>query len=426
MPVINHHQVADFLAQPSGGRKSAAYLIHGHQVLVEQCLHALIDHLLGGASKAVNCEVMDGLAENVADALEHLNTYALLGGPKILVFKDAKLFEAGAAADDALATLEQAIEKGFPAGHALVITVHAKVPGNRKLYKAIQSVGTVVDCHVPAGERRADKSAQEAVLRRMLETALQKAGKRTYPGLFAGLYQLTGFDPATFRDNIEKLIDYCGRRTEITAADLSAVIRRTKSDPLFELTNAVADRNLAAALFFVDALLAADWHPLQLVSALANQIRKLLVARDFSDSEHGRSWNPGMGFPQFQQRVLPAIQAYDTQIAEQVRGAVHAASIPADADKRSGKDKGVSELALASNPANAYPVFQTLVKSGNYQRTELMDALEWLSEADLRLKSTGQDGAMVIRTAVMTICAGRRSGSSLRTPYGAVGGSNVQ
>lgn len=410
MPEINHSRLAGFLNNPPAGKSAAVYLIHGQQVLVEQGLQTLIAHLLDGASRDIHCEVMDGLAENIADALECVNTFGLLAGPKIVVFKDTKLFEAGADAQDALAMLARAVEKGFPSGHVLVITVYAKVPGNRKFYKTVQSLGLVVDCYVPPGERRADKSAQEAVLRRILDEALQKTGKRMHPGLFGRLYQLTGFDPATFRDNVEKLIDYAGKNAEITAADVAAVIRRTKSDPLYELTNAVADRDVAAALFFVDALLGADWHALQIVSALANQVRKLLVARDFGASDHGRAWKPGMAYPQFQKSVLPAIQAYDAHIAGQVRAPRGASSSQDGAGKKPGADKGAAELALASNPANAYPVFQTLIKSENYRRDELMEAMRWLSETDMRLKSTGQNAAMVLRTAVIAICAAKQPG----------------
>lgn len=490
MTEILHSQLAELLADRTALEKHAVGLIHGEPMLVEQCAAAVIERLLQGAPRDLHCEVVDGLAENIPDALARMNTFALLSGPKVVWFKEAKLFEtgggherlidqileayaeaqidraakgllnfcarlgmdilsAGAAArlpgelqpiesavgaegiarmidhcreqgwrpagdDDPLQSLSLAFEKGFPAQHFLLITTGAKVPKNRKFYKSLQAHGVIVDCHVPLGERKADKQAQEAVLRQIWERRLQEAGKRMAPALFPQLCQLTGFDPATFRDNIDKLIDYSGPRLEIAAADLEAVLRRTKSDPVYELTNAVADRNVVSALFYLDTLLRAEWHPLQMLSALANQIRKLLVAKDFILSEHGRAWRAGMPFPQFQNTVLPALQAYDALIAAQT-DAWQAPDAQEDKARKGSKRESL-DLALASNPGNAYPIFQTLLKADNFGRKELANAMVRLSETDLRLKSSGQDAAMVMKNLIMAICGiqGKTPGTERR------------
>jgi DNA polymerase III subunit delta len=463
-----HHQFADYLGKP--GAPAAVYLIHGEPVLVEQCVEPLIEKLLDGASRQIQCEVLDGLIENIPDALERMTTFGWSAEPKIVWFKEARLFDSGgnqqrlidqilealdsgqperaakgfvnlcsrlgvdvasaamtdhtefkpllsavgedgvrnlsaycrehgmaAATGDFIQALEQAVEKGFPSRHTLVITATARIPKNRKLYKAIQAKGVIVDCHVPQGERKADKTAQEAVLRQILEEALKKSGKRMPPAHFATLVQLTGFDPAAFRDNVEKLIDYTGTRNEIAASDIQAVVKRTKSDPLFELTSAVADRHLLNALFYTHTLLKGGWHPLQILAALANQIRKLLLAREFIASEQGRkSWRSGLSFQQFQADVMPAIQSFDKRLSEQVSRWGSTGGEP-------GAKKEANDLAIASNPGNAYPIFQTLLKSEKFKPRELIQALTELNQADIRLKSTAQDPALLIKRLVMKI-----------------------
>jgi DNA polymerase-3 subunit delta len=478
MTELLHSQLASLLADRAALEKHSVGLIHGEPMLVEQCAAALIERLLQGAPRDLHCEVVDGLAENIPDALARMNTFALLSGPKVVWFKEARLFDAGggqerlidqileayaaeqmeraaksflglcartgldilsvgaaprlpgelqpieialgeegiarmidhcrdqgwrpAGDDDPLQSLSQAIEKGFPDQHFLLITTGAKVPKNRKFYKSLLARGLIIDCHVPLGERKADKLAQEAVLRQIWERQLQAAGKRMAPALFSQMGQLTGFDPATFRDNIDKLIDYSGARPEITAADLEAVLRRTKSDPVYELTNAVADRNLVSALFFLDTLLKAEWHPLQMLAALANQIRKLLVAKDFVLSEFGRGWRAGMSYPQFQNTVLAAIQSFDARISAQTGSWL--ASETQEGQGRKGSKRESLDLALASNPGNAYPVYQTLLKTDNFGRKELVEAMIRLSETDLRLKSSAHDAAVIMRNLIMTIC----------------------
>jgi DNA polymerase III subunit delta len=304
-------------------------------------------------------------------------------------------------------SLLAAVAKGFAHRHHLIITVHAKVPKNLKLYKSIRDHGWIVDCNVPTGERRADRAVQEDVLRRSLETILAPTGKRFQAGAFEALCRLTGFDLRTFVQNVEKLVDFTGQRTDIAPEDVHTLLRRTKSDPIFELTNAVADRNLNQALFYIGSLLDGRLYPLQILSALANQVRKLLVAKSFALSREGRCWRAGMAYPQFQSDVMPAIAEFDRRIRETSQG--WQAATDETQDGKSGKPKNTHDLALAPNAGNPYPVYQTLLKSEKYSRQELVAALAVLSQADLRLKSTGQNAAMVLYKAAMEICGVRGS-----------------
>jgi DNA polymerase III subunit delta len=484
MTEILHHQLAEFLNTSGAPIGSGVYLIHGEPMLIDQCVETLIEVLLKGASRQINCEVLDGEAENIPDALERVNTYGLSTDPRIVWFKDARLFDSGvnqqrlidqireayeneqleraamgfanlctrlgvdavsaeqaqapeleplqnalgedgivrlatycrecgwtaAASDDYLQVLERAIQKGFPERHHLLITSGVKVPKNRKFYKTVQGHGVIIDCNVPQGERRADKAAQETVLRRLLEAALKKSGKRMAPALLTTLVQLTGFDPATFRDNAEKLIDYAGERSEITASDVQVVVRRTKSDPLFELTNAVADRNTIDALFYLHTLLDGGWHALQILAALANQFRKLVIAKEFTVSPSGaRSWRSGISFSQFQSVVLPAVQAYDARLIEQVnRWEADATENQISKGGARPKKDGI-DLALVTNSGNAYPVYQTLLKAENYRADELVQAMIALNQADMRLKSSGQDATLLMKNLIMMIC-GKKGG----------------
>ena len=478
MAEINHSQLADQLKQGAAASLPSVFLVHGQEMLVEQAAELLVDRLLDGASRDLCCEVVDGTVERTTDVLARMNTFSLLDGPKIVVFREAKLFETRGShqrlveqiveacndedllqaakslfslcghmemdpeallqsapqseplsllyenlsqedvrkmvafgleqgwrptgAGDHVETLRQGVERGFADHHYLVITVTAKVPKNLKLYKSLRDHGWIIDCSVPMGERRADRMAQESVLRQTLETSLAVSGKRLQAGLFDTLCRLTGFDLRTFAQNVEKLIDYTGERTEITEDDVHQVLRRTKSDPIFELTSAVADRNLTQSLFFTHALLESNWYPLQILTALANQIRRLLVAKDFTMSDQGKSWSAGMSYQQFQYSVMPAVQAFDNQIRD---AAVQwQASAKAEGKPKTGGPKSSADITLAANPNNPYPVFQTLAKSEKYTRQELIDAMLLLNRTDLRLKSTGQDATLVLKKTIMEIC----------------------
>jgi DNA polymerase-3 subunit delta len=257
-----------------------------------------------------------------------------------------------------------------------------------------------VDCHVPLGGRRSDKVAQQNVLQQTLKRLLTQSGKHMAGGLFDKLCRLTGFDLRTFAQNVEKLIAYTGQRQEITGQDIDHVLRSTKSDPVYEFTNAVADRNSAQALQLMNTLLRDKWHPLQILSALANQIRKLLMAKDFTQSESGRIWSAGISYQQFQRQVLPIVQTHDDQIQQRIEQW----QVSNEAKTSSAVKKSAAEIRIAPNPRNPYPVYQTLVKTDRFTRRSLVAALFRLNQADLTLKSSGQDAVLVLKSLVLEIC----------------------
>jgi DNA polymerase-3 subunit delta len=174
---------------------------------------------------------------------------------------------------------------------------------------------------------------------------------------------------------------------------------------LYELTNAVTDRNWDRSLFFLDALLAGEIHGLQALAAVANQIRKLLVAKDFTESPGGAAWHPAATYPQFQKSVLPAVVAFDRELIGRV-GAWEAtlAGDPAEEKKKKKSDKGGTDLQLARNPGSAFPVYQTLKKAGRFSRSELLTALAAAAEADIKLKSSTLAPRLVLERLVWQIC----------------------
>ncbi len=312
--------------------------------------------------------------------------------------------------------LQKAIEKGFPEGNHLIITTDI-LDRRRTLFKAMEKNGLIIDCSVPKGNRMADRQVQEAVLNERMKAILARNGKRMDRPTYQALYEMTGFDLRTFSNNLEKLVSYVGDRVPITVEDVDAVLKRTKQDPIYELTQAVSDRNTPDALFFLNSLLQTDLFSLQILGAIINHMRKVLLAKGFAESPQGKkAWQPRMNYNLFQTRVMPAIQEYDRMLLGLLEKWDHTLSGNRDSDegkKKKGKGKkkaGPStDLLIAKNPKNAYPVYQMLLKSEKFTREELLDAMERLSEADLMLKTTGRDHKLVLERVVLHICVRRET-----------------
>ena len=311
--------------------------------------------------------------------------------------------------DDGLA-LQMAIEKGFPKNNHLIITTD-RVDKRRALFKTLNSMGVAIDCEVPKGDRRIERDAQQSVLRQKMKEVLNAGNKRMDQAAFMALYNMTGFDLRTFISNLEKLISYAGDRQDITVADIESVLRRTKKDPIYELTNALSERQAEPALFFLESILSSGIHPLQVFAALVNLFRRLLLSKDFIESSYGRLWQAACSYDYFQKQVIPAIIDYDRNLLDQIShwqdGLEKRANsqITRTAAKSKKKPTQIAtDLLIAKNPKNAYPIYQLLKKSERYSKDELLDAYEILNAADKKLKISGQNSRLVLEKIILDIC----------------------
>lgn len=289
--------------------------------------------------------------------------------------------------------LEKAIENGFPGDNHLIITTDL-VDKRRRLYNTIDKHGIIIDCSVPKGDRTADKKAQEAVLYEEMGRILSKNNKTMARDAYQALVEMTGFDLRTFSNNLEKLISYAGDRKKITVEDIEAVLHRTKKDPVYDLTGSILDKNIHGALFFLDSLLTAGFHPLQILTAMANLFRRMIQLKDFTDSDQGRRWHSGCDYGYFKREVFPGVENYDRLFIKALERWETGEPV---------KKKPITDLLIAKTPKSPYPVYMMLKQSENFTKKELIHALESLSEADLRLKSTGQNPKLILEGAVFKI-----------------------
>ncbi len=312
---------------------------------------------------------------------------------------------AAAVGPDGRESLRKAIEKGFAPGNHLVITTDL-VDKRRKLFQTIKEQGVVIDCSVAAGNTQADKKSRARALAEIRKTFEAESGKTIADQAFQMLQEMTGFAPRVVANSLEKLRQYTGERTAITPADVQAVLQRTKTDPIYELTNAIADRNTGQALFFMQNLLSGSdpAHPLQILAAVSNKIRGLLLIKTFTNSSYGQSWHPDIRFERFKQIVLPEIEKYDAEILREIELRDKPFREETTTGKKKKKKRSPTEMTIAPNPRNLYPTYKNFEKAANFAETELLGFFDDLKTADIQLKSSGKNQRLILENLLLTIC----------------------
>ena len=239
-----------------------------------------------------------------------------------------------------------------------------------------------------------------------MQTLLSEQNKSLESSAFAALCEMTGFDLRTFQNNLKKLMDYVGDRKKITAEDVAFVLERTKQDPIYAFTNALSDKDIGNTLFYMDSLLSNGYHELQLIAAAVNQVRRLIVIREFVGDTAGGVWQAGMPYNTFRDQVMPMIQSHDKALKEQLTDWDQSLLRGDETGSEKKKRPTGTDLLIAPNPNNAYPVYKLMQKTVKFRVAELLAAMTVLSRADGRLKSSGQPPRSILADAVLKICSG--------------------
>jgi DNA polymerase-3 subunit delta len=299
-------------------------------------------------------------------------------------------------AADTSSVMQRAIERGFPRNHHLILTAEA-VDKRTSLYKAIEAHGTVIDCHVSRGARKKDREEQQALIYEQGQKILKRSGKTANRNVIDEIYRLIGFDLAAFSTALEKLVTYVGKRPEVAIADVRQVLRKSREEPIYELTGALSDRDGLSAIRLLTELLNSGYHHLQILMALTNQVRKLLLVKGFVNASPSPLWQPRMPYGRFRDQVMPEIIAFDRELGEEADGWRQKSRL-----KR--KKNMTAELSIARQPKNPYPVYQLFLKSDNFSENELKAAFTRLHDADVLLKTSGRAPELVLQELILSIC----------------------
>ncbi len=252
------------------------------------------------------------------------------------------------------------LEKGLPDTQILVVAATDVDPKN-PLVKLVREQGRVIERKVAARLKDLDVSD-------VVAETLKPFKKRLGSGAEALLKDLCGGNMRLLEMELEKLALHADGPV-IAASDVEQLVGRSREEEFLELSNALQQRDLEAALRYVSDGLRQGVHPLQILGAVASILRTLLTNHDRLQ-RHARGRAP-RHFEEFKSRVFPAIER------------------EAQADDQ--------------RPPHPYAAFLGMQAASRYERSELMAALVACAEADVALKSSG-NGRLVLERLLWTVC----------------------
>ncbi len=125
---------------------------------------------------------------------------------------------------------------------------------------------------------------QERELYSWITRHFREEGKQIPTELCAYLLQLCGLSMTRLLGEIAKISAYSGA-TEIVREDIDAVVEPTMEAVVFDITNALADRNFDRAMDRLHVLVKLRAEPIAIVGAIGAQMRKLYGAKVLKNAD---------------------------------------------------------------------------------------------------------------------------------------------
>lgn len=323
----------------SRGDIGPLYYFYGNEpYLVERGVKRLLSHVVDPHFQDFNLNVFYGNECRGGEIVEIAQTLPMFSPWRVVLVKRSG--ELPAAALDVLTEYLSA-----PSPTTCLVFQGDKVDQRKKFFVEMKKRGELLEFKRPYENQLSPFIRQEAAA----------LGKKFDVAAIDFLVYLVGNNLQEIAAQIEKIVTYVGRRDSITLADVKAVVSDTKVDSVFDLANALGEKNLGKGLRHLHTILRDGEAPLMVLAMLTRHFRQLWRVRELLDA-----------------RTQP---------------------------QEIGKMTGI----------NPYFLKGVMEQARNFRVGELKRVFELLYGTDLALKSGGGKPGGVMERLLLEICGPRRT-----------------
>lgn len=259
-----------------------SYLLYGEERYLRRQYRDRLQKALCSDGDTMNNHFYDGKDISVGEIIDLAETLPFLAERRVIFITDSGLFKSGGE--------KMAEYLAEPNETAYFVFSESEVDKRSKLFKTVQSKGYAAEFAVQ----------DEATLKRWAAGVLAKDGKKITENTVQLLLSKTGTDMDNIQMELEKLVCYCIDREVVTDADVEAVCTTRISSHIFDMINAIADKQQKKALDLYYDLLALKEPPMRILFLVARQCNMLLQAKSMKSRGYdNRTIGSKLGVPPF-------------------------------------------------------------------------------------------------------------------------------
>ncbi len=160
----------------------------------------------------------------------------------------------------------------LPETTVLIVLAEEVLDSNNALLKAAEKHGKVIQSVLPKG----------AALEKWITQRAKSIEVKIAPDAVSMLANFIGNNLRLLANELDKLALYIGRGATIKIEDVRLLSTHVQEARIFDLTDALAQRNRKQALNILHDLLADGEPPLRLIGTITSQVRSLLLVKELA------------------------------------------------------------------------------------------------------------------------------------------------
>lgn len=252
------------------GQFNNVYLLYGEEAYLKRQYKEKLRNAMLSPDDTMNYAYYEGKGININEVIDLAETLPFFAERRLILMEDTGLFKS--ASSELADYLKEMPESTF------MIFIETEVDKRNKLYKAVQNKGRAVEL------TRQD----EATLIRWVASGIKREGKNVSENTVRHLLAKVGTDMENIQKELEKLFCYTMDKDSITVEDVEAICTTQITNQIFDMVNAVADKEQKKALQYYYDLLALKEPPMRILFLLARQFKQLLEVKDMDQKGYGR------------------------------------------------------------------------------------------------------------------------------------------
>ena len=241
---------------------SQIYLLHGEESYLRKQYRDKLKAALVDDGDTMNNHYYEGKDTKAEEIIDLAETLPFFASRRVIVIENSGWFQKGG---DKMAEYLP----GLPDTTYLVF-VEPLIDKRSKLYKVVNKQGRISEF----------AHQDEQTLKRWVLGMLKKEGKNITAADLQFLLERTGTEMAHIKTEMEKLLCYTMEKSEVTREDIEEVCTKRVQNQIFDMINAIADRNQKRALDLYYDLLTLKEPPMRILALIGRQFNLLLQVKE--------------------------------------------------------------------------------------------------------------------------------------------------
>lgn len=269
-------------ADIKSGVFAPVYLLYGEEAYLKRQYKDKLKKALCVEGDTLNTSFFEGKGIHVGEVIDLAETMPFLAEHRVIFIENSGMFKN--AADEMAEYVKQIAES------TCIIFVEDGVDKRGKLFKNVKAAGRAVEF----------TTQTEATLVQWILMRLKKENKNITQPVMQQFLNAVGTDMEYIDKELEKLLCYCLDRDVITGEDVEAVCVHRTQNKIFEMINAIAEKDQRRALDLYYDLLSLKEPPLRILALIARQFQILLQIKELSGRGHDNKFIAAKaGIPEF-------------------------------------------------------------------------------------------------------------------------------